>query len=493
MEMAKDFQLYVMIDDVLKNDFPEVDDLGRRQEALDKYLLETSVGGRDTAKDYILMLLGTSVIDEVDGHLYLQFIDNIEAGRCPCSPVLQNIENRQSQLLLDTLKTDESHISMNWIHDFLTPQLATSNLAALALNGKGESDHARLLESISASARFHRLLTVIALRPINQAFAAVVKPPTGPEAVKALTGVIRRRLQATLQGVLGQLQVKGSSNALKASLLVGSLKSLKQRLNTADKAFGLSKLRETSLPRSLDMSVNDFSFMRSRPNSAIFEREQLRQSACSAMIFLCRLTVEQQALWRWILVAKERTAKLTDFETGDRKIRGIAKRSRKYAALTLWNSLLPQPSRFTSVLHSPVKTPYSELSCSRSSAYKVYLSRLTKLNLLSVLVMSVRCSVEQLALWKWRLAVTHQRRRLMIRILKHCAKAAVRQKAKSALHQWRLFTTKDLSRLPLTLTKSSLRWFFVKRTVFTVLSKLTDSHPRLRRCNTMWQSVVRLN
>lgn len=492
MEMAKDYQLYVMIDDVLKNDFHEVDDLAKRQEALDKYLLETSVGGRDAAKDYILMLIGTSVIDEVDGHLYLQFISNIEAGRCPCSPVLQNIENRQSHLLLDTLKTDESHISINWTHDFLTPRLATSNLAALALNGKGEADHGRLLESISASSRFHRLLTVISLRPINQAFSAIVKPPTGPAAVKDLTGVIRRRLQATLQGVLGQLKLKSNSNALKASLLVGSLKSLKQRLNTADKAFGLSRLKETSL-RSLDVSGNDFSFMRSRPTSAIYEREQLRQSACSALIFLCRLTVEQQALWRWILIAKERTAKLTDFETGDRKIRVIAKRSRKYAALTLWNSLLPQPSRFTSVTNSPVKTQYSELSSSRSSAYKVYSSRLNKLNLLSVLVMSVRCSVEQLALWKWKLAVTQQRRRLMIRILKHCTKATIRQMAKSALHQWRLFTTKDLSRLPLTLTKSSLRWFFVKRAVFTMFSKLTDSHPRLRRCNSMWQSVVRLN
>jgi hypothetical protein len=484
--MEEDLQLYLLIDDVLKHDYVDPEVFARRQEQLSQVLLEASAVERETAKDHILMLIATAAIDEVDGNSYVEYIEDIEAGRTPSFPELKNAEYRQSREFIDTFKSSDSPYStgLTWLGDFLSPRSVTPSY----LTPRGQM--ISLLESIASTTRFYRILTALALRPTNHAFAALLKPPCTPQ-LKTFVSVLEKLLLSRYSRALNQIAVAKASNDLKASLLVGVLKSCGQKLATANKARGFNNLKQLKHLTSQDFSMeNSFTPVHFRPYD-IFERERLRQSAACSLVFKCRLTVEQLALWRWVLFVREKVFVLKNIAAGLRKIRGLGKRCRKYAAVTLWHSLLPQPSRFTSYMNSPDKTMHSELSSLRSSAYNIYLSRLNKLNLLSVLVMSVRCSVEQIALWKWKLTVTHQNRKLIIRILKLCAKAAVKQRAKSALHLWKASTSKRVSCLPQVVMKASLRWYFIRKTAFATLSKLTE--PLLRRSNSMWESLVRLN
>jgi hypothetical protein len=484
--MEEDFQLYLLIDDVLKHDYHDPEVFTRRQEHLAQVLLEASAVERETAKDYILMLIATTAIDEVDGNSYVEYIEDIEAGRTPSLPELKNAEYRQSREFIDTLKSSDSHYStgLTWLGDFLSPRSVTPSY----LTPKGHV--ISLLESIASTARFYRILTALALRPTNHAFAALLKPPCSNQ-LNSFVSVLEKLLHSRFSRVMKQFAVAKASHDLKTSLLVGVLKGCGQKLVTANIARGFNNLKQLKSGTSRDFSMeNSFTPVHFRPYD-IFERERLRQSAACSLVFKTKLTVEQLALWRWVLFVREKVFVLKNIAAGLKKIRGIGKRCRKYVAVTLWHSLLPQPSRFTSYINSPDKTMHSEFSSLRSSAYNIYLSRLNKLNLLSVLVMSVRCSVEQIALWKWKLAVTHQKRKLIIRILKLCARAAVTQRAKVALHQWKGSTSKRVRCLPQVVMKATLRWYFIRKTAFAALSKLTE--PVLRRANSMWESLVRLN
>lgn len=532
-KMDEDLKLYLLLDDVLKNDYTDLEVFSRRQESLAKFLSEASTIDRDSAKDYILMLLGTAAVDDVDANLYIEFIDDIESGKRPSPPELKNAENRHSNLFIDTFKSSDSHFSsgMTWINDFLTPRAAGdfltprgtgdfltprgagdflspragANLATLMLNGKDSASKHSLLESIAATTKFCKILTVLAQRPANQAFAAVVKPFKPAKELKGLVKMIARRQRTACQGAIAQLKLAESAKRRKVTALADALKTLQLKNTVANKAFGLNKLFRPKVVRGetfsrgeaisrvefsgLDISMTPVPF---KISTDIFLQEKRKQAACKVFVFKCRLSVEQLALWRWVLQVRESQERMKNLEQGLRLIKGLAKRTRKFAALTLWNSLLPHPSRFTSYMHTPDRTLRSDLSNMRSSAYQIYLSRLNKLNILTTFVMSVRCSVEQIGLWKWKIAITLQKRRQIIRILKICAKSAVKSRGIAAIDRWKRMTVKGARVLPRIIAKANLRWFYVKKPLFAIFSMGSGASPTHRGNGSMWRALVRL-
>lgn len=514
--MAEEQRMYQLIDEVLKNDYVDAELFAKSQERLAQNLLTCPAVHRNAAKDYILTLMETAAIDDVDGDLYVKYINAIRAGRRPTQPQLKNAQKRLTSWNLETIKNSDSLFSsgLTGLSEFMTQRSGPSTLALLA-KGERTSDptSSSLLESIAATTKFQRILTALALRSENSAFAAITKPQKRVNEAHLFIKALQRRQKAIFIAVFKQLKQTNSVLKYKASILVQTLKAIMTKNNIANKAFGFNILARERALYSRDFSVLDtltpVSFRGMTPihfrapitpvnfkiTADIFEREKRRQQACLAMIFNCKLTVEQLSLWRWVIHVRETRTRLKNIQSGERKIRGIAKRSRKFAALTLWNSLLPLPSRFNSMIVSPDRTLQSEMSTFRSNAYRVYLTRLNKLNILSTFVMTVRCSVEQIALWKWKLAITGQRRRKIIRILKLCAKSAVKLRGQGAFHHWKLMTTKGTKILPPLIKKSILRWYYVKKSAFTMFSMASGHEAKpliFRSSSTMWESLIRL-
>lgn len=488
MEKTEEVPLYALIDEVLKDNYTDTDRFTKTLETLTNTLLNATGNARNSARAYILALRGAEV-DELDCWSYIDYIDSIDSGQRPSVPKLKNAESRYLPLNLDAPKNKEVRLKegLTELTELTTPRSGPTSLASVSFGGRdSDSTMKSLLEAIADSAEFNRILTSLALRSESHAFNASVRPRNQLNPAKLLANSLNRHKREVCLAAFKSLKPHKTAGCLTAMLFAQALERLVSLHMIAFKAFGFIALTKVGCHRDLgtydcSLSASQFNY---RYCADIFAREKRKQAACLKCVFFCKLTVEQLALWRWAIYVRDCKTRVKAILTGVRIAKLVAKKTCMYAAFKLWNSLLPLPSRISSIEESPdSRTAPSEGSTFRSSAYQMYLTRLNKLNILTTLVMSVRCSVEQLSLWKWKVAVTLQRRRQIIRVLKLCAKSVVKHRARSAFYHWKELTVKGAKALPNVVKKAVLRWHYVKKLAFVVISGASshESKPPMKR------------
>jgi hypothetical protein len=193
-----------------------------------------------------------------------------------------------------------------------------------------------------------------------------------------------------------------------------------------------------------------------------YHQAQLKLKVVNAFISTCSLKVEQHSLWRWGLAISQIKRRTEAIELALLKLSRATRGLVLVKAFHVWA---------TTRLRLP-KTRHVS-SCSGTflgNASLLYQSWLFRVKLGEKLIENSRCSIEQMALWKWSLKTRQAKlaslKATLLQLRRVCRKARHRV----ALQQWRKGVGASPRQLCGVLRQANMRWFYSLKATWTRLS-----------------------
>lgn len=342
--------------------------------------------------------------------------------------------------------------------------------------------------------------------PIGTPAASAILPQSAHAACKIIEQVARRCLRVPLKFLTTNLLTQASAFLYMKLLVASTLQKAKafqklkpftkkvpwlqlSAINSPNKSFLDSSSRFTCRERLLVTVLNqvhcrllqrhfdrivfnlnpleESAVNQSQLQLAIrtYRHSQLKRRVIEAFIHKCRLKVEQHAVWRWSLAISDIRRRKETMELALVKLNHANRAMMLEKAMMDWVTTKPRKA-FKSNVHTPRSTTIT------GGASFLYHSRVFRIKLAERLIENSRCSIEQMALWKWSLASQKAKKLHQKTVLLRLKKLLYNTRRRVLLGQWASPTGYVPRGLRIVLEKANIRHFYMHRGLLAKLRRV---------------------